>query len=53
MPDTDDADASAEKFWPEEYKRVIKDGLKKAFKAALQEGKSPEIVLFLVPLETF
>jgi hypothetical protein len=39
MPDTDEADAAAEKFWPEEYKRVIEDGLKKTFKAALQERK--------------
>lgn len=31
LPDTDDADASAEKFWPEGYKNVLRTDLKQAF----------------------
>jgi hypothetical protein len=31
LPDTDDVDASAERFWPEGYKRVIRDGLNRSF----------------------
>lgn len=31
LPDTDDADASAEKFWPEGYKDVLRMDLKQAF----------------------
>ena len=31
LPDTDDADASAERFWPEGYKNVLRADLKKAF----------------------
>jgi hypothetical protein len=37
LPDTDDADAAAERYWPEEYKWVIKTDLRKSFEAALQE----------------
>ncbi len=40
MPDTDEADAAAERFWPEEYKWVIKDELKKAVKAGLVAERS-------------
>ena len=39
MPDTDEADAAAERFWPEEYKWVIKNELKKAVKAGLEEER--------------
>lgn len=39
MPDTDDADAAAERFWPEEYKWVIRDDLKEAVKSCLQEER--------------
>jgi hypothetical protein len=39
MPDTDDADAAAERFWPEEFKWVIKDDLKKAYKVGLEKEK--------------
>lgn len=31
LPDTDDADASAEKFWPEGYKNVLRTDLKQGF----------------------
>lgn len=31
LPDTDDADASAERFWPEKYKTIIREGLKRSF----------------------
>ena len=36
MPDTDEADAAAERYWPEEYKWVIKTDLKQTFAAAIQ-----------------
>jgi len=39
MPDTDEADAAAERFWPEEYKWVIKNELKKIVKAGLEEER--------------
>lgn len=39
MPDTDDADAAAERFWPEEYKWVIKNELKKAVKDGLEKER--------------
>jgi hypothetical protein len=39
MPDTDEADAAAERYWPEEYKWVIKNELKKAVKAGLEEAR--------------
>jgi hypothetical protein len=31
LPDTDDADASAERFWPEGYKDIIRTDLKRSF----------------------
>jgi len=31
LPDTDDADASAEKFWPEGYKNIIRTNLSRSF----------------------
>ena len=31
LPDTDDADASAERFWPEKYKDFIRAGLSRSF----------------------
>lgn len=31
LPDTDDADASAERFWPEGYKNIIRTGLSRSF----------------------
>jgi hypothetical protein len=40
MPDTDEADAAAERYWPEEYKWVIKTDLKQSFEAALQETEA-------------
>jgi hypothetical protein len=36
MPDTDEADAAAERYWPEEYKWVIKTDLRRSFESALQ-----------------
>ena len=37
LPDTDDADADAERFWPEAYKEIIREHLSKAFSEQLQE----------------
>jgi hypothetical protein len=31
LPDTDDMDASAERFWPEGYKQFIRNGLSRSF----------------------
>lgn len=39
MPDTDEADAAAERYWPEEYKWVIKTDLKQAFEAVIQGAR--------------
>jgi len=39
LPDTDDADAASERYWPEEYKWVIKEDLKKAVTMGLVEEK--------------
>ncbi len=36
MPDTDEADAAAERYWPEEYKWIIKTDLRQSFEAALR-----------------
>jgi hypothetical protein len=36
MPDTDEADGLAERYWPEEYKWVIKTDLRQSLEAALQ-----------------
>lgn len=35
MPDTEDADADAERFWPEEYKYIIREQLKYEFTASV------------------
>ena len=40
MPDTDEADAAAERYWPEEYKWVIKTDLKQAFEGVIQGAKA-------------
>ncbi len=37
MPDTDDADADAERFWPEDYKYIIRDQVKSQFMSAVLE----------------
>lgn len=42
MPDTDDVDAAAERYWPEEYKWVIRDDLRRAVEASLKEQKAFE-----------
>ena len=40
MPDTEDADAAAERFWPEGYKDVIWAELIPAFAGLLHEGEA-------------
>jgi hypothetical protein len=40
MPDTDEADAAAERYWPEEYKWVIKTDLKKAVEGTIQGARA-------------
>jgi hypothetical protein len=40
MPDTDDADAAAERYWPEEYKWVIKTDLKQALEAVIRGARA-------------
>ncbi len=39
MPDTEDADAAAERFWPEGYKQVIREDFSQAVAAQLNAGK--------------
>ena len=39
MPDTEDADSAAEKFWPEDYKRVIREDFRQLLGTRLNEGK--------------
>lgn len=39
MPDTEDADSAAEKFWPEGYKQVIRDDLRQLIGARINSGK--------------
>lgn len=40
MPDTEDADSAAETFWPEGYKKVIRDDLRRLIADRLNGGKS-------------
>src|SRR4030042_2414224 len=40
MPDTDEADAAAERYWPEEYKGVLKTDLRQSVETALQRAGS-------------
>jgi hypothetical protein len=39
MPDTEDADSAAEKFWPEGYKQVIRQDFRQAAAARFNVGK--------------
>ena len=39
MPDTEDADSAAEKFWPEGYKQVIRRDFRQAIAARFNTGK--------------
>lgn len=39
MPDTEEADSTAEKFWPEGYKQVIREDVRQAVGAQLNDGK--------------
>ncbi|MFC1989257.1 hypothetical protein ACFLVW_01635 [Chloroflexota bacterium] len=39
MPDTEDADAAAERFWPEGYKQVVRGDFRQAVAAQLNGGK--------------
>lgn len=39
MPDTEDADSAAEKFWPEGYKQVIRQDFRQAVAARFNAGK--------------
>jgi len=39
MPDTEDADSAAEKFWPEGYKRVIRQDFRQAITVGFNGGK--------------
>jgi len=39
MPDTEDADSAAEKFWPEGYKQVIRQDFRQAIVAGFNGGK--------------
>ena len=39
MPDTEDADSAAERFWPEGYKQVIREDSRQAVAAQLNAGK--------------
>lgn len=40
MPDTEDEDSAAESFWPEGYKRMIREDIHQALGAQLNAGKS-------------
>ncbi len=40
MPDTEDEDAAAEAFWPEGYKQVIREDLRRAVAGKLDDGQS-------------
>lgn len=39
MPDTEDADSAAEKFWPEGYKQLIRQDFRQAVAAGFNAGK--------------
>ncbi len=39
MPDTEDADSAAERFWPEGYKQVVRGDFRQAVAAQLNDGK--------------
>jgi len=39
MPDTEDADSAAEKFWPEGYKQIIRQDFRQAVAARFNAGK--------------
>jgi hypothetical protein len=39
MPDTEDTDSAAEKFWPEGYKQIIRQDFRQATVAKLNAGK--------------
>lgn len=39
MPNTEDADSAAERFWPEGYKQVIRQDFRQAIAAKLTAGK--------------
>lgn len=39
MPDTEDADSAAERFWPEGYKQVIREDVRQTVGARLGDGK--------------
>ncbi len=39
MPDTEDADSTAETFWPEGYKQVISEDVRQLIGARLSDGK--------------
>jgi 3-oxoacyl-[acyl-carrier protein] reductase len=40
LPDTEDADAAAERYWPEEYKDLIRTHLKQAFLTQFHEAEA-------------
>ncbi len=40
MPDTEDEDAAAETFWPEGYKQVIREDVRRAIAGQLDDGQS-------------
>ena len=39
MPDTEDDDSAAERFWPEGYKQVIREDVRQSIGARLGDGK--------------
>lgn len=39
MPDTEEEDSAAEKFWPEGYKQVIREDIRQLIGARLNDGK--------------
>ncbi len=40
MPDTEDTDSAAERFWPEGYKQVIREDVRQSVGAKLGDGKT-------------
>ena len=40
VPDTDDADAAAERYWPEAYKEIIRSRLSRIVSARFQEDEA-------------
>jgi hypothetical protein len=43
MPDTDDTDAAAERFWPENYKRTLRDRVSERVVSAMTEAGAFEL----------